>query len=202
MQIEKNSRQIPKTKEFTSSKKYYDILYAHLQVLSEWDGDNSHSRIVPKSSINFTKLSEAVGLTRQTVKNKIDKLKELGLVEELADGSFKLIILKEDVAFLAATDTLSVLVSTLNKNAISIYIYLLNRYIANKEQEFTFTYKQLKDYCGISGTTRSNDYIVINILLVLEKLGLIQYEMKGQVDENTGIYKDVLCMKKVSNKIS
>ena len=37
LKIMPNSRQIPKTKEICANKKYFDILYAYLQCISEKD---------------------------------------------------------------------------------------------------------------------------------------------------------------------
>lgn len=70
--------------------------------------------------------------------------------------------------------TLQVLTSTVKENVISIYVYLLNRYIASKEQKFRYTIDELKSVIGISTDTRSNNYIINSILLLLSKLGLLK----------------------------
>ena len=56
----------------------------------------------------------------------------------------------------------------------------MNRYIANGEKPFVFTLSQVKDFIGISTTTRSNDNIITNILYVLQKIGLIKYELTAE----------------------
>jgi len=63
MEIKANSRQIPKDKEICSSKKYYDILYAYLQCISEKNGDNGN-RTFAKKEINFSRLSTVFNLSR------------------------------------------------------------------------------------------------------------------------------------------
>lgn len=70
--------------------------------------------------------------------------------------------------------TLQVLTSTVTENVISIYVYLLNRYIASYEQPFRYTINELKTTIGLSVNTRSNNYIISSILLLLEKLGLLK----------------------------
>lgn len=73
--------------------------------------------------------------------------------------------------------TLKLLVDTLNERSISVYVYLLNLYYANNCQPTKFTYSQIKKFVGITDTTRSNNEIISNILLVLQKIGLIKYSL-------------------------
>ena len=54
--IENDSRQIPKTLEICANKKYYDILYAYLQYISE--KDENGVRYFTKKDINFSRLGE------------------------------------------------------------------------------------------------------------------------------------------------
>lgn len=92
MQFEKNSRQVPKIKEVLSEKYYSDILYCHLQVISERNEDKV-SRDVSKKDINFSKLAEELGMTRQTISKKFKKLIELGLLVEEGD-KYNLVVLE------------------------------------------------------------------------------------------------------------
>jgi hypothetical protein len=78
------------------------------------------------------------------------------------------------------------LTSAFNENAINIYIYLFNRYIANKEIGFEFTINTLKEYCGLGTNTHCNNYIIQDILEVLALAGLIKYETE------TKTYKGVV----------
>jgi hypothetical protein len=43
------------------------------------------------------------------------------------------------MATLIENGTLRMMISALNENTINIYIYLLNRFLANDEQSFEFT---------------------------------------------------------------
>lgn len=99
---------------------------------------------------------------------RFKNLIQLDLIEYDAPRKrYELLRLEKDDAALIPYTTLQVLVDTLNKNTISAYVYLMNRYIANGEKPFVFTLSQVKDFIGISTTTRSNDNIITNILYVL-----------------------------------
>lgn len=204
MRIEKDSRQVPKTKDIMASAKYCDILYCYFQNISTWDGIEGHPRIFSKKDKNFSKLSDYLKISRQTLSKKFNNLVELGLIKEIGDN-YELIILEEDIASLIPVNTLKVLVSALNENAISVYVYLLNRYYAankNGQQEFIFTKEQLKTLLGFSTATRSNDYIIDGILTVLQKLELIKIESRNVVDNITGDIKTHLYIIYATNKIS
>ena len=182
LEIEKNSRQIPKTKDLCSNKKYYDVLYAYLQCISEKNENNI--RVFGKKEINFTKLAEIFNLSRQTVSTKFKNLKELGLVKEIDKETYEIISLERDIASLIPYSTLKLIIDTLNENSISVYVYLFNCYYANNCQPLQFTLEQIKHQIGICTTTRSNDDIVTNILFVLEKIGLIKYSLTAVKQEN------------------
>ena len=53
MEIEKNSRQVPKAKDYLANKCYHDIIYAYLQVNSDFEQD-TNIRYIPKNKIRFT----------------------------------------------------------------------------------------------------------------------------------------------------
>lgn len=183
MTIQNNSRQVPKKIETTSDINYYDILYVHLQVISERD-ENTNVRYLKGARLNFSELGRALGLSRQTAKRKFDGLKELKLVafnETLQ--RWELPQLQPKDAFLVPQSTLRKIVTGLSKNAVSIYVYLLNRYYANKGQEFQFTLNALKSYCGISTKTTSNNYMITDILEILSLIGLIECERRTARDE-------------------
>jgi hypothetical protein len=52
MEIEKNSRQIPKRQEICSDKKYSDVVYGWFQDVSERDGEGI--RYVNEKDVNFS----------------------------------------------------------------------------------------------------------------------------------------------------
>jgi DNA-binding Lrp family transcriptional regulator len=203
MKIEKDSRQVPKTKDIMANAKYCDILYCYFQNISTWDGIQGHPRVFSKRDKNFSKISEYLKISRQTVSKKFNNLVELGLIKENKD-TYELIILEEDIASLIPINTLKILVSAFNENAISVYVYLLNRYYAtliNGQQEFIFTKEQLKGILGFSTATRSNDYIIDGILTVLQKIGVIKVETRTKTEEFSGDVKSYLYLVYATNQI-
>ena len=190
MEILKDSRQIPKKKIYTANKLYSDIVYTWLQVNSEWDVNNE-IRWVPKQRVNFTLMGEQLGLSRQPVSTRFKKLldddgkqnKGLGLVHFNSKlKRYELVTLESDAAMLVERETLRKMLSAFNENTISVYVYLLNRYIANKEQGYEFTLEQVKSFIGISVGIRSNNYIITDIMDILKQLGLLDYQLVEKFD--------------------
>ncbi len=185
LQNQPNSRQVPKTKEICANKKYYDILYAYLQTISERKEDGF--RYFPKKAINFSQLGQIFNMSRQTVSTKFKNLMsdELKLVEKVSEEEYRLNELPRDYASLIPYPTLKLLTDALSENSVSTYVYLLNCYYANNCEPFQFTLAQVKAQIGVCATTRSNDDVVTNILYVLERLGLIKYQLTTKMEEET-----------------
>ena len=193
---EKNRRQVPKIKEYLSLKKYCDILYCYLQVISNYD-DETKERYVLKKSINFTKIAGDLGISRQTASTKFKNLKDMGLIVE-DSIRFILVNLDKEIAELVPFSTLRILTNTVKDNVISVYIYLLVRYRAEKQQPFIFTFEQIKKYVGI-GESRGTDYIVSDILTLLSKLELVTCSQSTEV-VNGGI-RTIYRVESMKNKI-
>ena len=184
MKIQKNSRQVPKDKKITSNKIYSDILYSYLQEISFKDGNN---RYLKKQQINYGNIAIALNLSRQTVSRKFNNLIELNLILPTKDNDeYKYMIptIPSHEAFLIPQDTLRKMVNTLAERTITIYVYLINRWIINKEEPFDFTITALKAYSGLSIKTESNNVIITDILEILAKLDLIKYSYSTQLDKN------------------
>ena len=207
MEIQKNSRQMPKKEEYTSNKAYSDIVYGWLQVHSEWDREQG-IRWIDKKTVNYSAMADQLGLTRQTVSTKFKRLLDkddkgkagLGLVVFNAElKRYELIQLSADMATLIENGTLRMMISALNENTINIYIYLLNRFLANREQPFEFTLDQCKTFIGKGVGSHSNNYIITDILCILAKLDLVQYELVQKADGSN--VKTVYRVTSVNNKI-
>ena len=186
MRLIENSRQIPKDEEYLTNINYCDSLYSYLQVISKWDGDPTHPRYIPKKDCTFVKIAQALGINRQTASKKFKSMLEgqpdsVALIRKQKDR-FVLLPIEKRLAMLVPYGTLQVLTSTVTENVISIYVYLLNRYLGSRETQFRYTINELKGVIGISTNTRSNNYIISSILLLLKKLGLLKYEKK--IDNN------------------
>lgn len=173
--IAADSRQIPRKKEITAQSNYNDLIYGWFQANSEWDQVQGHCRWVAKSKVKYSAMEKEIGICRQTISTKVKNLMKMGLLtynEELK--RYELVLLEKDAAMLIEKHTLELLVAAMNQCAITTYVYLYSRYYANQCKPFDFQMEQLKVMCGMSPDNRSNTKFV-NILEVLQKLGLLQY---------------------------
>ena len=93
------------------------------------------------------------------------------------DDKFELVTLSPVEGFLIPESTLRIMSNTLSENTINVYIFLCKAFIANKEKPCDFTIHALKAYCGLGVKGDSNNYIITDILMVLQKLGLIEYSI-------------------------
>lgn len=137
---------------------------------------------------NFQKEKKVIagicGCTTRTINNRLDKLKECGLVDEQEisveengkiyvypsytfpynyDGKYKII----------DRDMLSYLINTRNANAIRVYLYLLN---ASYKPDYVFTQDEIKKALGYAKTTQTAEGVIKDILTSLQKEGIIRYE--------------------------
>lgn len=177
MEIQKNSRQMPKTREICSNKKYSDVVYGWFQDVSERDLD-TNLRYVSGCNVNFSKIAQRVNLSRQTVSRRVSNLIDLGLLYKNESlNRYEITPLINIDASLIPQHTLTFLLDSQSENTISIYVYLLNRYWANDEQPFTFTLSQVKEFLGISTATPSNNHCIVNPLISLRNNGLIDIEL-------------------------
>lgn len=198
LKVQPNSRQIPSVEVYTADKKYNDLLYGVLQEISYSETIGSVTiRYFNKKDVVFTKLGERIGLSRQVASTKFKNLIELGLIEFIEDEKrYKLNFLDKSICSLVPYETLRKLNNTLNQNSISLFVYLLKRYIANEEKEFPVTMAQMKGFIGIAANTTSNNDVINDILEILKLLGLVQYELRRVEAEKT-----VLFITKVNNTI-
>ena len=185
MQRLDNSRQIPKEKDIIVNNGYCDLVYGYLQIISQWDDNPEHMRYILKKGFSLSGAAEDCGISRQTFtkyfKAMLDTPENAAagnpiLIKEMSDR-YELLVLNRNLAMLVPYNTLVALVSSLNNRAISIYVYLLNRYLATLatgQRTFVFSIDSLKALVGLSSKNRnkSND-IIKGILKVLEKLGLL-----------------------------
>lgn len=190
MKIESDSRQVPSIEKYTADKKYCDLLYGVLQEMSYSENIGGIiARYVNKGDITFQKLGDRIGLKRVTTATKFKNLISLGLIEEIEEERrYKLNYLDKSVASLIPYVTLRKLNNSLNHNAISLFVYLLKRYIANGEKEYVVTMAQMKNFIGIAATTTSNNEVIMDILEVLKLLGLVEYEYRQVEKDKTNLF--------------
>lgn len=193
---------MPKTKEYMTNKNYYDTVYAWLQVHSSWSpGDDT--RWIATKDVKFVQIADDLGISRQTASKKFKELLEIDglVVQNDSKKRYDLPVLSKEVAWLIENGTLRMMVNALSENCINVYIYLFNRYWAAGQEPYDFTLAQVKKNAIGGGTSRSTDYVVTDILSVLSKLELIEYELTTKFDETTKQYKSVYTLKAVYNQI-
>ena len=172
-----NLRKMPSIKKYTADETYHDIIYGYLQTSSIWDM-HTNRRYVDKKSATNEILGEIAHISRQTAAKKMKGLIQSGLVEY--DGEARRYYLPEVGEFegtLVPYDTLSYLVAACSQDAISIYVYLLRLAIKNKKQGFSVYYSDLKDFVGLSNSTRSNNKIIWSIMHMLGCIGLVHFKL-------------------------
>lgn len=196
MDIQKNSRQIPSTSTITREKDYCDLLYAWLQCNSERESLTSTQRRIEKSKVKWTAIerdfirvlsdgTEEKVMARKTIAKYFNYLLEKGLVYDGQDNYYYLTVLDASEANLIEYNTLIKLMNVLQKNSLSIYVYLFNRYYANGCQKFIATIKQIKDFIGIATSTTSNNIIVDDTIDILKRLGLLDVKLVHGEDFKT-----------------
>ena len=80
MQVFYDSRQIPSDKSLTGNKKYSDLLYGYLQVVSERE-EGTNIRYIEKKNLKFTKIAADLQISRQTVASRLNNLIDMGLLK-------------------------------------------------------------------------------------------------------------------------
>lgn len=198
MEINKNSRQMPSTGGIVKEKDYCDLLYAWVQCNSERVDMNSPQRRIDKKLVKWTAIerdfirkdsegNEEKVMARKTIAKYFNYLIEKGLIEDKTaeDGYYYLKVLNSSEANLIEYNTLSKLMNVLQKNSISIYIYLFNRYYANSYQPFIATIRQIKEYIGIATSTTSNNLIVDDTIDILKRLKLLDVKLITGEDNKT-----------------
>lgn len=189
MSIQKNSRQMPSSKIITKEKNYCDLLYAWLQCNSELLDMESRIRYIERKNVKWARIER--DFTRQSSDGAIEKvmdrktiakyfrhLEEKGLVKlNKEDDNYYLTVLDNYEANLIEYKTLNKLMNVFQKNSISIYIYLFNRYFANDQKPFIVTMRQIKEFIGIATSTTSNNMLIDDTLDILKRLKLLDYEI-------------------------
>lgn len=141
-------------------------------------------------------MAQVLGMDRRTVKRYVQRLIDMELLEETKHNMI-LKLLEPNAATLVPCITLRQIQNSLHRNSISIYVYLLNRFITNNEKPFYVTHVEMKKYIGISTATASNNIVITDILNTLQKLGLISYVLEQTAETRTNFRID-----KVTNVIN
>lgn len=202
MEIE-SSRQIPSSNWIVKEKDYCDLVYAWVQCHSQRMSLDSQQRRIAKKDIKWTKIETDFTRTgldgkpekiigRKTIAKYFVHLVEKGLIEEGEDEYYYIRLLSREDANLIEYQTLSKLLNVFQKDSLSIYVYLYNRFVANSYEPFIVTAKQVKEFLGRATNTTSNNGVVSDTVEILERLGLLKTEM---IFEDNKSYTQVLWVK-------
>ncbi len=161
---------------FLNDKEIDGELYAYLQSISYKDIINGENvTLVNKRDINKKHIAEEIlGKSVRTVTRHMDILIEKGYLVE-KDFDYWLPNL-EETYLLIPVETMQFLIDTLKENVIKVYLYLGKKFKTKKNYEFTK--KELMIAIGTNPTNSRQLMSMDNILICLESLGLIEYEVK------------------------
>lgn len=183
----KDSRQMPSNRATVREKDYCDLLYAWLQCKSERLEDDRQRRIhkslvkwvaIEKDFVRVDKEGkEYKVMSRKTIAKYFTFLESKKLIE-LKDDYYYLTILNPENANLIECKTLNKLMNVLQKNSLNIYNCLINEYCRRGQVPFIITIRQIKDYIGIATSTTSNNGIVDDTIDILQRLSLLDYQIK------------------------
>ena len=183
------SRQVPSIRSITTEKDYCDLLYAYLQCNSERVSPNQQVRKIDKKKCKFMLIEKAFtriiegqpekAMSKYTISKYFKKLMDMQLIYEDANDPnfYYLTVLDPSEANLIEYRTLEILMNTMQRYNISIYVYLYNRFFANAQQAYTLTLAQVKDFIGISTNTASNNCRIVDTFDILQRLGLMSFEL-------------------------
>lgn len=183
---------MPSSKIITKEKNYCDLLYAWLQCNSERATLTSRDRYIAKKDVKWAKIERDFTrvasdgtvekiMDRKTIAKYFKHLEEKNLIKlNEEDGNYYLTLLDNYEANLIEYNTLQKLMNVFQKNSISIYIYLFNRYYANDRKPFVATIRQIKEFIGIATTTTSNNMLIDDTLDILQRLKLLDYDVVYQ----------------------
>lgn len=202
MQVFYDSRQIPSDKSLTGNKKYSDLLYGYLQVVSERE-EETNIRYIEKKNLKFTKIAADLQISRQTVASRLNNLIDMGLLKyDEAKKRYEFITIQKDLAALLPKPTVRILCNTLRERSLSILAYLLKSYFQHGQKPFNINIDILKAQVGLSSANRgTNNEVITDTLILLKKLGFIDYKVVKEMDKVSGGFKTVYILLSVDNYI-
>ena len=202
MQVFYDSRQIPSDKSLTGNKKYSDLLYGYLQVVSERE-EETNIRYIDKKNLKFTKIAADLQISRQTVASRLNNLIDMGLLRyDEVKKRYEFITIQKDLAALLPKPTVRILCNTLRERSLSMLAYLLKSYFQHGQKPFNINIDILKAQVGLSSANRgTNNEVITDTLILLKKLGFIDYKVVKEMDKVSGGFKTVYILLSVDNYI-
>ena len=158
-----------------------DLLYGHLQRVSNWN-EGEDFRYVEKKQINMSILCSHFGCSRQTLSKQLKTLMKGGFVVE--NGKYFQLPNAGKYYYLIDYDTLGYLLDVRGANVIKAYCYIGNLFRANGTDAFV-TQNSLITAIGYDKKRTANHDMIRNILFALEQDGLVKFNIEYLVDGST-----------------
>lgn len=169
-----------------------DLLYGMMYHLATYDPNTQELYLTKqKYNQNRSNFYEICNVNAKTLKRHLDKLIQQGLVQEKDDKGKEIVKLVHGVLVpvytfpydkdgkyrLINNDMLWYLASTRNRQAIRIYLYLLNGYLWKQKEAsfFIFTNRSILQALGLSPDNKVSSSIVTNILKSFSLEGVIKF---------------------------
>lgn len=172
-----------------------DILYGFMRSISTsmpTPGEKEQRKeylLVSTYKKHRKELKSILNMTDKGISKNLDKLIELGLVQEGTmksgnneyacyyfpyeyDGTFKYI----------SVDLLWYLVNTASSNVIRVYLYLLNK--STLKEDYVFTLKEIKAALGYAESTKTAEGMIRSCLACLKTQGIIDFIKDWQEQYN------------------
>jgi hypothetical protein len=135
------------------------------------------------------RLAEVLGVKRLTAGKYLKGLQELGLVGAKEKGKYKLPVLPSEFAYLVPNDVLIELVNSKIQYIVSIYVFFCM--LSFNQKEITFSMAAVKNVIGVSTTNYHNSQLVNGALEYLERLGLLETDLKILANRSIKIVRKV-----------
>lgn len=175
-----NLRRIPTGGDIMENKKYCDLIYAYLQVMSQKD-PSTKERYVYKNMINKAEMARRLKMNLRTFHRRFKALIDEKIINEYEE--YYQLPQVSNWNFDTKIETLDFLIHTSNENVITVYAYLAQLKNCMGDKAY-FSYSKLLillGYKSINGKTKevqpskhARDWTMINdIINVLVNNGLL-----------------------------
>lgn len=162
-----------------------DLLYGMMQYLATY---HTESEVLYLTKQNFNKKKKEIyalcDLNSRSLKRHLDKLKEQNLIDEIDlycdNQSIPVYTFPYDIDDryqLIDWEMLWYVVSTRNKFAVKVYVYLLNKFLWKQQtdEKYNFTLQELTNMLGYSGRNTTAESMLSNVLESFSREGVIGF---------------------------
>lgn len=192
VQSEDKSIMLKMDEKYLSTKKLDYRGYAATNFLGAI-GKDKKRRICRKDFEKYLKIN--LNLSRYKIKNCIDTLISVGLLEERKDGILMMDSVTKPFLKLYA-ETVKYFFNHYQPIHFKVYCYLLNKYNINKtyqrQENYFFSTAELLRACGYNDRKFENVKLMNEVLIDLENNHFIKYNHEGVGRSNyQGVYKEL-----------